>query len=211
LALHCSSPIFTPWRAYPCFPVSFLITSLTTVLQRAFSVVVPKYKWVSKSRISFVHMAWGAGRVNQPYHQHQPEPCRMPLSGHEMYVQHHPWLHRSSRLLLATLPQVSAWSLTCPTLTTSRPLLYSLPLAQPMTSAPSFTSLSTNWYTIIWMTHLSLQTVVNNVDTGLVSVKPLVTLWPSRFLLTTQRRSFTAPKFILLVTCLVGTYGGGPH
>jgi hypothetical protein len=26
------------------------------------------------------------------------------LSGHEMYVQHHPWPHRSSCLLLATLP-----------------------------------------------------------------------------------------------------------
>ncbi len=92
-------------------------------------------------------------------------------------------------------------------LTTSRPLLYSLPLAQPMTSAPSFTSLSTNWYTIKWMAHLSLWTVMNMVDAGLVSVKTLLTLWPSRFLMMTWRRSFTPQTSILLVTHLVGTYG----
>jgi hypothetical protein len=44
----------------------------------------------------------------------------------------------------------------------------------------------------------------------LVSVKPLVTLWPSRFLLTTWRRLFTTPTSILLVTYLVGSYGWAP-
>jgi hypothetical protein len=60
------------------------------------------------------------------------------------------------------------------------------------------------------MIHLSLWTVVNTMGTGLVSVKLLVTLWHSKFLLMTPKSLFTAPTSILLVTHLAGTYEWTP-
>jgi hypothetical protein len=101
--------------------------------------------------VKYILRTYGMGcRQSEPYHQHQNPAKR----------QYQDMQHMCNIILDQTgapaycwllCPMYSGWFLTCLTLTTSRPPLCNLHSAQPMTSAASFTSLSTNQYTTIWV------------------------------------------------------------